>query len=95
MSCLQVESVTYAYKNGPQVLKGIDVSFERGKVYALVGPSGCGKTTLLSLIGGLDKPASGVIQIEGQNIKQSRPPVKRVACSEPIRLFYWPSLKAH
>jgi len=70
MSCLQVENITYAYKNGPQVLKGIDVSFEQGKVYALVGPSGCGKTTLLSLIGGLVEPTSGVIQAEGQNINQ-------------------------
>jgi len=70
MSSLQVENVTYTYKNGPNVLKGIDVSFEAGKIYALIGPSGSGKTTLLSLIGGLDVPTSGSIAIEGENINK-------------------------
>ena len=68
MSHLQVENVTYTYKNGLNVLKGIDVSFEAGKIYALIGPSGSGKTTLLSLIGGLDVPTTGLIKREGENI---------------------------
>jgi len=71
MSSLQLENVTYTYKNGPDVLKGIDVSFETGKIYALIGPSGSGKTTLLSLIGGLDVPTSGSIAVEGENIDKN------------------------
>jgi len=68
MSHLQVKNVTYTYKNGPTVLKGIDVNFEAGKIYALIGPSGSGKTTLLSLIGGLDVPTTGQITREGESI---------------------------
>ena len=43
---------------------------ETGKMYAILGPSGCGKTTLLSLLGGLDSPASGSVLFEGKDIAQ-------------------------
>jgi len=70
MSFLKLEEINYAYKNGQEVLKGINMEFEQGKVYAIVGPSGCGKTTLLSLLGGLDAPSGGAIKINGENIDQ-------------------------
>jgi len=48
------------------VLKGVSFEARRGQVYAIVGPSGCGKSTLLYLLGLLDQPDGGSIEINGQ-----------------------------
>lgn len=49
-------------------LNGVHLHLQKGEFTALKGPSGSGKTTLLNMIGGLDKPTSGYVEIEGQNI---------------------------
>ena len=51
-----------------QVLKGVSLEVERGEVISIVGPSGAGKTTLLQLIGTLDKPSSGTIRFNGEEL---------------------------
>lgn len=64
MELLNCKNVKYSYKGRyqhTQVLRGVDCSFEEGKIYALVGRSGSGKSTLLSLMAGLDLPESGEI----------------------------------
>jgi lipoprotein-releasing system ATP-binding protein len=48
-----------------EVLKGIDVTIEKGEIVAIIGPSGAGKTTLLQIIGTLLKPSSGSVTING------------------------------
>jgi putative ABC transport system ATP-binding protein len=48
-----------------EVLKGVNLSIPRGDFLALMGPSGSGKTTLLNLIGGLDTPTGGAIEVDG------------------------------
>ncbi|KAF1686729.1 ABC transporter ATP-binding protein [Pseudoxanthomonas broegbernensis] len=68
-----LRNVTKTYQRGPekvQVLHGIDLDIPRGDFVALMGPSGSGKTTLLNLIGGLDTPSGGQIEIEGERIDQ-------------------------
>jgi putative ABC transport system ATP-binding protein len=50
------------------VLKGVNLEIAKGEFLALMGPSGSGKTTLLNLLGGLDQPSSGSIEIGGTNI---------------------------
>ena len=70
MSVLEVKGVGYYYFSDKPVLRDIQLSFEKGKFYAICGPSGCGKTTLLSLIGGLYEPKSGEILYEGQSIME-------------------------
>ncbi len=49
-------------------LRGVNIEIKKGEMVAIMGPSGCGKTTLLNLIGGIDKPTSGKIIIEGRDI---------------------------
>lgn len=51
-----------------QVLKGIDLVVNKGEVVSIVGPSGAGKTTLLQIIGTLDRPDSGSVMIDGQDV---------------------------
>ena len=50
------------------VLRGINLSLDRGKTYSVVGPSGCGKSTLLYLLGLLDRPDSGEIWLGGERV---------------------------
>jgi len=47
------------------VLKGIDISLEKGEISVIVGPSGAGKSTLLHILGGLDEPSSGKVIFDG------------------------------
>ncbi len=70
---VSLRNLTKTYQRGPekvQVLHGIDLDIEEGDFVALMGPSGSGKTTLLNLIGGLDSPSSGSIEVAGQRIEQ-------------------------
>src|SRR4026207_2013654 len=50
------------------VLKGVNLDIPQGDFLALMGPSGSGKTTLLNMMGGLDKPSSGSIEVGGTDI---------------------------
>ena len=72
-SLIRVEGVTRAYHVGArevQALRGIDLTVRRGELVALRGRSGSGKTTLLNCIGGLDRPTSGQVWIEGREVTQ-------------------------
>lgn len=51
-----------------EVLKGIDLEIKQGEVVSIVGPSGAGKTTLLQIIGTLDRPDSGTVMYDGENV---------------------------
>lgn len=55
-----------------QVLKGVSLSVQKGEIVSLVGPSGAGKSTLLHIMGTLDKPDTGIVNIEDKEVfKQS------------------------
>ncbi len=72
-SLISIRNLIKTYQRGPEkveVLHGIDLDIEAGDFVALMGPSGSGKTTLLNLIGGLDSPTSGQIEVGGQRIDQ-------------------------
>lgn len=71
MSILEIKDLQYSYDNRKKILKGISAQMEQGMIYAVLGPSGCGKTTLLSLLGGLDSPASGHVLYQGEDIEKT------------------------
>lgn len=69
---VEIDNLSFGY-NGRLLHKGINMSFPRGKVAAIMGGSGSGKTTLLRLIGGQLKPNSGEVRVDGQVVhKQGR-----------------------
>lgn len=61
-------SKQFAGKRQVTALADVDLRVERGELLSIVGPSGSGKSTLLNLIGGLDRPSSGDIAIDGQSL---------------------------
>lgn len=71
---LALKDVTFYYKRKKDkliILEHADVSFEEGKLYALLGKSGVGKSTTLSLLAGLDEPQGGKVLYGGQELKTS------------------------
>ena len=56
--------------NGLQVLKGVDLTINRGDVVVLVGPSGCGKSTFLRCLNRLEEPDEGTVLLDGQEVTE-------------------------
>ncbi len=71
MEILKIENLTKTYGEGSTLVKALDnVSFtvEKGEFLAIIGPSGSGKSTLLHIIGGVDRPTSGKVYMDGQDV---------------------------
>jgi putative ABC transport system ATP-binding protein len=63
-------SKTFEGKRKVTALEGIDLSIAKGEMASLVGPSGSGKSTMLNLIGGLDRPTQGEVELDGQPLSK-------------------------
>ncbi len=73
MSFIELRDVVKTYKMGEVQIKAVDnISFpiEKGEFVIVVGPSGAGKTTVLNILGGMDKPTSGTITVDGVDISK-------------------------
>lgn len=66
---IELQRITKSF-GSLQVLKGIDLTIDKGEVVSIVGPSGAGKTTLLQIMGTLDKPDTGRILLNGTEINR-------------------------
>ena len=69
---IELVNLTKTYDRAP-VLKGINLTIERGEFFSLLGPSGCGKTTTLRLIGGFESADSGEVRIDGVDMVEVPP----------------------
>jgi putative ABC transport system ATP-binding protein len=65
---LALRGVVKEYAGGVRALAGVDLVIDRGELVAIVGPSGSGKTTLLQIMGTLDRPTAGEVQIDGRDV---------------------------
>lgn len=71
MELMRIEHLTKVYGSGENAVHAVDdVSFsvEKGEFLAIIGPSGSGKSTLLHILGGVDRPTSGKVYVDGQDV---------------------------
>jgi len=91
MEILRVENLTKIYGKGESRVKALDeVSFsvEKGEFIAIVGPSGSGKSTLLHMLGGVEKPTSGRVFVDGKDIYEQNDEELAVFRRRQIGLIY-------
>jgi len=71
---IETRELTKLYGDGEQVraLDGVNMAIRQGEMVAVMGPSGSGKSTLLNMVGGLDRPTSGQVLIDGQDLATIR-----------------------
>ena len=81
-------SKTFDNKKKITVLKNLNFKFKKGKIYSLSGPSGSGKSTLLNLLSLIDRPSSGSIKIDNQNINYNEIEINDKIRSNNIGIVY-------
>ena len=84
---LCVKDLTKVYgKRGAvtRALDGVDLSLEAGEYVGIMGASGSGKTTLLNCISTIDRPTSGSIQVDGEELTGLRGKIGRASCRERV-----------
>ena len=90
-SVLEAQEVHKSFRQGPvvlEVLQGVGLSVAPAERVAIVGASGSGKTTLLQILGGLDPPSSGVVQVAGRDIHSLRESERGVLRNRTLGFVY-------
>lgn len=91
MEILRVEHLSKIYGKGENEVRALDdVSFsvEKGQFIAIVGPSGSGKSTLLHILGGVDRPTTGSVFLEGQDVFQQNEDQLAIFRRRQVGLIY-------
>ncbi|MBA4807929.1 ABC transporter ATP-binding protein [Brevundimonas sp.] len=70
MPVIEIEGLTKTYKSGLQALKHVDLTIEKGEIFALLGPNGAGKTTLISIVCGIVNATTGTVVADGHDIRK-------------------------
>lgn len=73
-----------------QVLEDVDLDVSDGELVCLLGPSGCGKSTLLNIVGGFERPTTGTVTIDGEEVRGTHP--QRVFVFQEYGIFPWASV---
>lgn len=68
---LELQNITWSAPDGEQILKGVSFTVPDNRLVAITGPNGGGKTTIAKLIAGIEKPASGRILLDGEDITEA------------------------
>ncbi|MDR5898644.1 ABC transporter ATP-binding protein [Halomonas vilamensis] len=78
-SIIRIEGLSKTFAGGFEALRQVDLSIQRGEIFALLGPNGAGKTTLISAVCGLVSPTQGTVWVDGfDNVKEFRPARERI-----------------
>ncbi len=89
---IEIRGLTKVYKmpGGMKVkaLDGVNLSVERGEFAAVMGSSGSGKSTLLHIIGGVDNPTSGKVEIDGENVHKMKPSEQAAFRRRKVGIIY-------
>lgn len=93
---VRLDNITKSFGT-TQIVRGVDISIDRGEIIALLGPSGCGKTTLLRCISGLEQPTSGEISIGPKKVFSSEEVINEPPEQRKIGLVFqsyalWPHM---
>lgn len=83
MGNLKCENLKKIY-NKKEVLKGINLELERGKIYGLVGRNGAGKTTLLSILSSQNPASEGTVTLDGQKVWENKEALEKICFSREI-----------
>ena len=71
MPVLSISGLTKTYASGLTALKRVDLTIDRGEIFALLGPNGAGKTTLINIVCGIVTPSSGTVLVDGADIRRN------------------------
>ena len=87
---IELNNISKTFDNQKKitVLKNLNFKFKKGKIYSLSGPSGSGKSTLLNLLSLIDRPSSGNIKIDNQNINHNEIEINDKIRSNNIGIVY-------
>jgi len=87
---IELNNISKSFHNQKKiiVLKNLNFKFQKGKIYSLSGPSGSGKSTLLNLLSLIDRPSSGNIKIDNQNINYNKSEINDKIRSNNIGIVY-------
>ena len=87
---IELNNISKIFNNQKKitVLKNLSFKFKKGKIYSLSGPSGSGKSTLLNLLSLIDRPSSGIIKIDNQNINHNEIEINDKIRSSNIGIVY-------
>lgn len=91
---LKVENINKTFINNKvptKILEDINLEVNEGEFVCLLGPSGCGKTTLLTIIGGFQKPEEGQILVSGKKVE--KPGIDRAFIFQNYALFPWKTIR--
>ena len=91
MEILRVEHLSKIYSKGENEVRALDdlsFSVEKGQFVAIIGPSGSGKSTLLHILGGVDRPTSGKVFLEGQDVFQQNEDQLAIFRRRQVGLIY-------
>ncbi len=94
---LEVHNVVAGYGNGPDILKGVNLTAKQGQVQCIIGPNGAGKSTLLKAISGMLRPRSGEVIFKGKRIDNLRPDqiLQKGICFVPQEKSLFPDMTVH
>ena len=94
MSQLVCHGITKSYGD-KEVLHGIDLTLESGKIYGLIGRNGAGKTTLLSILSNQNPATAGAVTLDQEPVWENRKALDRLCFSRELNTVYDTHLRAH